>query len=193
MNNDIRRKLLQRLQEQHEAEMAVLNRIINAQGDVPESDLDALQTIVEGLGGRGYKDANDLVSLDNYDVRKSPSSRGEMDNPRPARSVASIQDLRDTVNKVAAKYGCRVDPVRFLGEVGFVVALVFPGGLYNGTTAPSVSAIEQEMVHELRLVAPGAICDLLTADEVSGSGPTSRRLIFRLRLQDVHRGDLGGP
>jgi hypothetical protein len=137
----------------------------------------------EGFG-RGYKSAKDLVDFSAYDTTKSPASRGELDNPRPAHTVATLQDLRDVAHKVAARHHARLDLVRVLGDVGFVCAFVIGGGLYLGTTQPSVSDIEQELTHELRLVAPAAKVDLITQDETSGTGLTSRRLIFRFRLRD---------
>jgi hypothetical protein len=137
----------------------------------------------EGFG-RGYTRAEDLVDFSAYDMTKSPASRGELDNPRPAHTVATVQDLRNVAHKVAAHHHARLDLVRVLGDIGFVCAFVIGGGFHLGTTQPSVSDIEQELTHEVRLVAPGAKVDLITQDEVSGSGPTSRRLIFRFRLRD---------
>ena len=141
------------------------------------------QSLGEGFG-RGYKRAEDLVDFSAYDMRKSPSSRGEMDNPRPAHATATVKDMQDVAHKVAARHHARLELVRVLGDEGFVCGLVVGGGMYAGTTQPSGSAIEQELVRELRMVAPQAKVDLLTQDEVSGSGPTSRRLIFRFRLKD---------
>jgi hypothetical protein len=134
--------------------------------------------------GRGYKRAEDLVDFSPYDMSKSPASRGELDNPRAKRSTATVQDMSNVVNHVAHKYGARVELVRSLGDNGFVCALVIQGGLYQGMTNPSVSHVEQELVHELRNVAPAAIVDLMTTDEVpTVAGPTARRLIFRFRLK----------
>ena len=154
--------------------------------------LDEMGFLDEAFVGSA-RPASYYYDADKYDLRRSPSARGEMDTPRPLHSRATVQDLRDVCNKVAARHPADVALVRVLGEVGFVCSFTIPGGLYQGTTNPSVANIEQEMIHELRAVAPAAIVDLLTADTVSGDGPTSRRLFFRFRLHDVHRGDLGGP
>jgi hypothetical protein len=154
-----------------------------AQQHLKKSKSGAGQNLGEGFG-RGYKRAEDLVDFSAYDMRASPSSRGEMDNPRPAHSVATVQDLRDVANKVAARHHARLELVRVLGDVGFLAGFVVGGGMFAGTTQPSVSDIEQELVRELRAVAPQAKVDLITQDEVSGSGPTARRLIFRFRLKD---------
>ena len=94
------------------------------------------------------------------------------------------QSPQPVANKVAARNHARLDLVRVLGDIGFVCAFVIGGGFYLGTTQPSVSDIEQELTHEVRLVAPAAKVDLITQDETSGSGLTSRRLIFRFRLRD---------
>jgi hypothetical protein len=142
----------------------------------------------EGFG-RGYKRAEDLVDFSAYDIRKSPASRGELDSPRPKHTTATVQDLRNTVNFVAASHGARVELVRSLGDNGFCCALILQPGAYPGTTQPSISSIEQEIVSALQKVAPAAICELLTSDEIpNASGPSARRLIFRLRLRDHDRG-----
>jgi hypothetical protein len=156
--------------------------------DIAQKHLKQAKT--QNLGesfGRGYRRAEDLVDFSAYDMRKSPSSRGEMDNPRPAHSVATVKDMMDVANKVAARHQARLELIRVLGDEGFVCGFVVGGGMFVGTTQPSVSDVEQELVRELRAVAPAAKVDLITADEISGSGPTARRLVFRFRLGDRGR------
>jgi hypothetical protein len=144
-----------------------------------------------GEASRGFADPNDLVSFEKYNMHKSPASRGELDNPRPKHGQsATLQDLRDVANEVAQRHQARLELVRVLGEAGFVFAFVIPGGAYLGTTSPSVSDVQQEMIQVLRERAPAAVVDLLTQDEIlSGSGPNARRLIFRFRLREH---DFGG-
>lgn len=180
---------LHNLDEQFEAQFAAsdarLARVTALVEDV-QASLDEDLT-GEGFTGRGYADANDLVDFSKYDMARSPSSRGELDNPRPAHVNATVQDMSNVCNKVAARHHASVSLVRVLDN-GFVSSLVIPGGLYQGTTSPSVSDVEQKMIQALREVAPAAVVDLITNDEITGSGPTSRRLIFRFRLRD----ELGG-
>ena len=144
-----------------------------------------VQPMGEAFVTRGYVNANDLVDFSKYDMNKSPESRGELDEPRPKHSTATVQDLANVANHVAAKYGARVELVRSLGENGFVCALVLQAGQYIGTASPSVSAIAAELVAELRNVAPAAVVDLISQDEIAnGLGPSSRRGIFRFRLRN---------
>ena len=146
--------------------------------------------------GEGFaaqtRDAKFYYDADKYNMQTSAPI---YDNPRPKHTNASVQDLRNCCNMIAAKYSARVELVRNLGDdVGFVAGLVLQPGLYLGQTAPSIGALEAELVAAVRNVSPVAIVDLITADEVpQTSGPNARRGIFRFRLRDLHRGDLGGP
>jgi hypothetical protein len=175
----------------HHAGLAA-NHADMAQKHLQKAKSGAAQPLGEGFGHREL-DPESLYKP--FDPRKSPASRGELDSPRPKHTMASVQDLRNVCNHVAAKYSARVELVRNLGDdVGFVAALTLQPGLYLGTAQPSVSAVEAELVRELRLTAPAALVDLISQDEIANpSGPSSRRGIFRFRLHDLHRDDLGGP
>ena len=139
----------------------------------------------EGFG-RGITDPETLYRSADYNMQlRAPV----YDSPRPKHTTATVQDLRNVCNHVAARHSARVDLVRDLPGVGFVAALVLQGGAYQGTSTPSISSIAAEMTQELRNVAPAAIVDLLTSDEVpSASGPSARRLIFRFRLSETEKG-----
>ena len=72
---------------------------------------------------------------------------------------------------------------------------MLPPGNYGGAAFPSVPALEAELIKAVREEIPYAVVDLLDQSAVVGDAPGQyrARAYFRLRLRDLHRGDLGGP
>ena len=76
--------------------------------------------------------------------------------------------------------------VRYIGENGFIGSITLTAGNFSGTTMPSVSAVESDLVREIRDLYPVAKIECIDRDELFGNGPSEyrRRAYFRVRLKD---------
>jgi hypothetical protein len=157
-----------------------------------ETAQDFMKTIIaEGFGVRTM-DPEVLYRSRDYDMQ----TKQNYDAPRQKHGQsATVEDLQRISNAVFAKNQCVVTLVRVLETNGFVVSVILPPGNYGGTATPSVPALEAELIKAVREEIPYAVVDLLDQGAVVGDAPGQyrSRAYFRLRLRDLHRGDLGGP
>jgi hypothetical protein len=145
----------------------------------------------EGFGLRTMDPENlyrssdyDMSRKQNYDVR----------HQRHGQS-ATVADMQRIANEVFAKHRVGVTLIRVLQNNGFVVAVVLTPGNYQGAAFPSVPALEADLIKAVRDEIPHAVVDLLDQGDIVGDSPGQyrKRAYFRFRLNDLHRGDLGGP
>lgn len=157
-----------------------------------ETAQDFIETILaEGFGVRTM-DPEVLYRSRDYDMQR----KQDYDVPRQKHGQsATVADLQRVANGVFAKHQCAVTLVRVLENNGFVVSVILPPGNYGGTALPSVPALEADLIKAVREEIPYAVVDLLDQGAVVGTSPGQyrARAYFRLRLRDLHRGDLGGP
>jgi hypothetical protein len=155
----------------------------------------AAQNLGEGLDeafGLRTMDPENLYRSSDYDMSRKQNY--DVRHQRHGQS-ATVADMQRIANEVFAKHRCGVTLIRVLQNNGFVVAAVLTGGNYQGTAFPSVPALEADLIKAVRDEIPHAIVDLIDQGDIVGDSPGQyrKRAYFRFRLNDLHRGDLGGP
>ena len=101
-------------------------------------------------------------------------------------ATVTVRDLWAVTQRVAAKYQAALQLVRYIGDNGFICSMTLTAGNFSGTTMPSVSAIESDLIKEIRDLYPVAKVECIDRDELFGNGPSEyrRRAYFRVRLKD---------
>jgi hypothetical protein len=129
-------------------------------------ELDLNETFQPALFPR-HQDPNALYKP--WDPRTKPDYWPKLSKKS---ATVTVQDLWAVTQRVAAKYRAALQLVRYIGDNGFICSMTLTAGNFSGTTMPSVSAVESDLIKEIRDLYPVAKVECIDRDELFGNGPS---------------------